>query len=129
MISSSWQRAAARVVLPKPPAPVRAVVIATGSEVSLALEAGRTLADGGRELDMVVNVSQVLSGAWDYVRNDIKGVVEAAHAAGAKVKVIFENCYLKDEHKIKLAGSIDNFNRFKEAANTKGPITVGDYKG
>jgi TRAP-type C4-dicarboxylate transport system substrate-binding protein len=34
-----------------------------------------------------------------------------------------------DEHKIKLAGSIDNFNRFKEAANTKGPITVGDYKG
>jgi deoxyribose-phosphate aldolase len=49
-----------------------------------------------------VNISQVLSGAWDYVKQDIKGVVDVAHAAGAKVKVIFENCYLKDEHKIKL---------------------------
>src|SRR5262249_50790548 len=29
-------------------------------------------------------------------------VIDTAHAAGAKVKVIFENCYLNDEHKIKL---------------------------
>jgi deoxyribose-phosphate aldolase len=29
-------------------------------------------------------------------------VVDAAHDAGSKVKVIFENCYLKDEHKIRL---------------------------
>jgi deoxyribose-phosphate aldolase len=65
-------------------------------------EAQRALLDGGQELDMVVNISQVLSGAWDYVRDDIAAVVNAAHAAGAKVKVIFENCYLKDEHKIRL---------------------------
>jgi TRAP-type C4-dicarboxylate transport system substrate-binding protein len=31
-----------------------------------------------------------------------------------------------DEFKIKLAGSIDNFEKFKKAANTKGPITVKD---
>ena len=60
------------------------------------------LADGGQELDMVVNISQVLSGRWDYVREDIRVVVDEAHAAGQKVKVIFENCYLKDEHKIRL---------------------------
>ena len=65
-------------------------------------EAERALADGGEELDMVVNLSQVLSGNWDYVRSDIQAVIEAAHAAGKKVKVIFENCYLKDEHKIEL---------------------------
>jgi len=65
-------------------------------------EALRAIVDGGRELDMVVNISQVLSGAWDYVRRDIEAVVEASHAGGAKVKVIFENCYLKDEHKIRL---------------------------
>jgi deoxyribose-phosphate aldolase len=29
-------------------------------------------------------------------------VTEATHAAGQKVKVIFENSYLKDEHKIRL---------------------------
>lgn len=31
-----------------------------------------------------------------------------------------------DEFKIKLAGSIENFEKFKKAANTKGPITVTD---
>ncbi len=65
-------------------------------------EAERALADGCEELDMVVNISQVLSGNWDYVRDDIAAVIEVAHAAGQKVKVIFENCYLKDEHKIEL---------------------------
>jgi len=65
-------------------------------------EARQALADGGEELDMVVNISQVLSGGWSYVRDDIGAVVHAAHQAGKKVKVIFENCYLKDDHKIRL---------------------------
>jgi deoxyribose-phosphate aldolase len=65
-------------------------------------EAERAVADGCEELDMVVNISQVLSGAWDYVRQDIRSVIDVAHAAGQKVKVIFENCYLQDEHKIHL---------------------------
>ena len=34
-----------------------------------------------------------------------------------------------DEFKIRFAGTLDAFNRLKEAANTKGPITVEDYKG
>lgn len=65
-------------------------------------EAEQALRDGGAELDMVVNVSQVLSGNWDYVRQDIAEVIAVTHAAGKKVKVIFENCYLRDEHKIRL---------------------------
>ena len=65
-------------------------------------EAERALADGGQELDMVVNISQVLSENWDYVRADIQAVVEVTHAAGQKVKVIFENSYLEDKHKIRL---------------------------
>jgi deoxyribose-phosphate aldolase len=65
-------------------------------------EAERALADGGQELDMVVNISKVLSGDWRYVRADIQAVVAAAHAAGQKAKVIFENCYLEDQHKIRL---------------------------
>lgn len=67
-----------------------------------AAEAEQALRDGGRELDMVSNISQVLSENWDYVRADIKAVVDCTHAAGAKLKVIFENCYLQDAHKIKL---------------------------
>jgi deoxyribose-phosphate aldolase len=65
-------------------------------------EARQALDDGGVELDMVVNLSKVLSGDWDYVRDDIQAVVTLAHQHGAKVKVIFENCYLKDEHKVRL---------------------------
>ncbi len=55
--------------------------------------------DGAAELDMVVNVGKVLSGDWAYVTDDIRAVVEAAHRRGARVKVIFENALLKDEHK------------------------------
>ena len=65
-------------------------------------EARQALEDGGEELDMVVNISKVLSEDWAYVRADIKAVVDVAHARGQKVKVIFENCYLKDEHKTRL---------------------------
>ncbi len=65
-------------------------------------EAEQALADGCEELEMVVNISQVLSGNWDYVTRDIAAVIEPAHAAGQKVKVIFENCYLEDAHKIRL---------------------------
>jgi deoxyribose-phosphate aldolase len=65
-------------------------------------EARQALADGGEELDMVVNISRVLSGDWDAVRQDLREVIELAHDAGQKVKVIFENCYLADEHKVRL---------------------------
>lgn len=65
-------------------------------------EAKSALADGGRELDMVVNISAVLSGDWSFVEQDIKAVIDVTHAGGARVKVIFENCYLQDEHKIRL---------------------------
>jgi deoxyribose-phosphate aldolase len=65
-------------------------------------EAEQALEDGGQELDMVVNIGKVLSEDWYYVTQDIKAVVDVGHAAGALVKVIFENCYLEDQHKIRL---------------------------
>jgi deoxyribose-phosphate aldolase len=65
-------------------------------------EAEQALRDGGTELDMVVNIGKVLSGDWAFVRNDVRAVVDASHAGGALVKVIFENCYLEDSHKISL---------------------------
>lgn len=66
------------------------------------LEAEQAMADGAVELDMVVNIGKVLSKDWDYVRRDIQAVLEAAHARKALVKVIFENCFLKTEHKEQL---------------------------
>jgi deoxyribose-phosphate aldolase len=65
-------------------------------------EAKQALADGGTELDFVVNISQVLSGHWDYVQEDIRVVTDVTHSAGQKIKIIFENCYLNDDQKIRL---------------------------
>ena len=65
-------------------------------------ESEQAIADGATELDMVVNVGKVLSGEWNFVADDVRAVVEVAHRGGAKLKVIFENAYLKDEHKREL---------------------------
>jgi deoxyribose-phosphate aldolase len=69
------------------------------TEIKVA-EAKKAMDDGAVELDMVLNVGQLRSGKNDYVRDDIKAVCDAAHARGAKVKVIFENAYLTDEEKV-----------------------------
>jgi deoxyribose-phosphate aldolase len=65
-------------------------------------EALQAIGDGAKELDMVVNISRVLSGEWEDVRADIKAVIDVAHANGQKVKVIFENAYLNEDQKIRL---------------------------
>jgi deoxyribose-phosphate aldolase len=65
-------------------------------------EARQALDDGAAELDMVVNIGKVLGKDWRYVADDMRAVVEAAHARKAIVKVIFENCFLQDEHKEQL---------------------------
>ncbi len=73
-------------------------------------EARQALDDGATELDMVINIGQALGGQWDAVKHDILQVTRAAHDQGAAVKVIFENCYLTDEQKIKLCqicGEVD----------------------
>jgi deoxyribose-phosphate aldolase len=64
-------------------------------------EAERALADGATELDMVLQIGALRSGRDADVGADIAAVVEVAHAAGAIVKVIFENAYLTDGEKIR----------------------------
>ena len=64
-------------------------------------EARRALADGARELDMVIQIGALRSGRDADVEADIAAVVEVAHSAGAIVKVIFENAYLTDDEKVR----------------------------
>lgn len=59
-------------------------------------EAKDAITNGATELDMVLNISALLSGDYDYVLSDIKAVVDAARGK-ASVKVIFETAYLNDE--------------------------------
>jgi deoxyribose-phosphate aldolase len=65
------------------------------------LEAQRALADGATELDMVIQIGALKSGRDADVQADIEAVVKIGHAAGAIVKVIFENAYLTDDEKVR----------------------------
>jgi deoxyribose-phosphate aldolase len=66
------------------------------AETKLACE------QGCDEIDMVVNIGKVLSGDWTYVADEIRAINDECLKHGAILKVIFENDYLKDEHKIRL---------------------------
>jgi deoxyribose-phosphate aldolase len=63
-------------------------------------EAFRALADGARELDMVINIGRLRGGDHTYVAADIRAIVEVAAAESALVKVIFENAHLTDDEKV-----------------------------
>jgi deoxyribose-phosphate aldolase len=65
-------------------------------------EVRQALADGGQELDAVINISKARSGEWQYVREELAELTQAVHDGGAKIKVIFENAYLDDDAKIRL---------------------------
>ena len=65
-------------------------------------ESRQAMADGATELDMVINIGQAKGGEWDAVTADIAAVTKVAHDGGSIVKVIFENCFLNDEQKVRL---------------------------
>jgi len=69
--------------------------------VTKVFESVRAIGDGARELDMVIQIGALKSGRDADVEADIRAVVDVAHAAGAIVKVIFENAYLTDDEKVR----------------------------
>src|SRR5512147_250918 len=62
-------------------------------------ETQEAVAAGTIEIDMVINIGEFRSGHADYVRNEIRAVVNAAHPH-AIVKVILENAYLTHDEKV-----------------------------
>ena len=58
------------------------------------------IANGAKEIDMVINVGQLKAGNYEYVLNEIK---EIKSACGDKIlKVIIETCLLSEVEKIKM---------------------------
>jgi len=64
-----------------------------------AFEAEEAIRQGAAELDMVLALSALKSGAWHAVEADIAGVIAVARAGGAEVKVILECAYLTEAEK------------------------------
>lgn len=66
---------------------------------SKAFETKKAIEDGANEIDMVINIGMLKACEYEYVKNDILAVVNAAKGK-AIVKVIIETCLLTDEEKI-----------------------------
>lgn len=67
-------------------------------------ETTRIIKQGAHDVDMVLNIGLLKSGTtadYDAVRQDIRGVVELAHPAGAIVKVVLETYLLTFEEKLR----------------------------
>ena len=72
---------------------------ASATEIKVA-ETKKAIEDGCDEIDMVINVGELKAKNYDYVREEIVAVKQAA---GSKVvKVIIEACLLTDEEKEKM---------------------------
>jgi deoxyribose-phosphate aldolase len=71
---------------------------ATSTAVKV-FETRQAIADGAREIDVVISIGHLKYGDNDHVLHDIRSVVEAAHTGGAICKVIIETALLTDEEK------------------------------
>jgi len=55
---------------------------------------------GAKEVDVVLNISKLLSRQFQYVEMELLQAAEECHKQGALLKVIFENSFLTDELKV-----------------------------
>lgn len=98
------------------------------STASKVAETRDATAHGAQEIDMVINIGELKAGNDDAVRSDISAVANAAHGAGALLKVIIETCLLSDEEKrraceLSVAGGAD-FVKTSTGFSTGGATTA-----
>ena len=94
-----------------------------------AYEARRSIFDGAREVDMVINVGALRSGDDCLVEHDIRSVVEVAHEYNVTCKVIIETALLTDDEKVRACLAAKNAGADFVKTSTgfsKGGATVAD---
>ena len=60
------------------------------------------IANGADEIDYVINITELKEKNYDYIKEEMTQIVDICRKHNVISKVIFENCYLTDEEKIKL---------------------------
>ena len=58
---------------------------------------------GADEIDYVINVAELKNKNYDYIKKEMEEIVKICREAGKTSKVIFQNCYLTDDEKRKVA--------------------------
>ncbi|MGO1590605.1 MAG: deoxyribose-phosphate aldolase [Ancrocorticia sp.] len=66
-------------------------------------ETKRAIENGADEIDYVINITELKAGNDAYIEEEMSQIVDACRANGVLSKVIFENCYLTDEEKRRVA--------------------------
>jgi len=56
--------------------------------------------NGADEIDYVINIGKLKDGDSEYIREEMKAIVNASREGGILSKVILENCYLTDAEKV-----------------------------
>jgi deoxyribose-phosphate aldolase len=73
---------------------------ATAAKVA---EIKKAIDQGADELDVVVNLSAVKNGAWNYIKNEMQSLTTACHMKGKVIKAIVETGVLTDDELKKIA--------------------------
>lgn len=58
---------------------------------------------GADEIDYVINIAELKNNNYDYIKKEMEDIVKICREANVISKVIFENCYLTDDEKKKVA--------------------------
>ena len=69
-------------------------------------EVRKALAEGCKEIDMVVNIGDVKNGQYDKVEEEIRRIKE--ECGSHILKVIIETCYLTEAEKIAMCRAVTN---------------------
>ena len=66
-------------------------------------ETKQAIAEGADEIDYVINIGRLKEKDYDYIEREMAEIVKACKEKNVLSKVIFENCYLTDEEKVKVS--------------------------
>ena len=72
------------------------------SVAAKVIETRDAIESGANEIDYVVNLTEVKAGNWDYIEDEMAQIVAICRKADVPSKVIFENCLLTQDEKLKL---------------------------
>lgn len=65
-------------------------------------EIEEAIQNGADEIDYVINITELKKANYSYIQDEMQRIVDVCRKNNVLSKVIFENCYLTDEEKIKL---------------------------
>ena len=66
-------------------------------------ETKQAIEEGADEIDYVINIGRLKEKDYDYIEREMAEIVKACKEKNVLSKVIFENCYLTDEEKVKVS--------------------------